>query len=176
MNKAAIRKIIISAIVLAMSLPVLAQSNSETIKTINIDFNDSRPEGVQLNLSLPISFLESFRHQFNDIIQEVSQQETDFDLLAIWTSVRDAGPNQYLTVDGPDGSVNVRTTATHLEFDIDTQEEPNIQVSIPLVLGDAILGNSEVDFDSVIQSLLQLEGQDLIVITSPNINGRVWIQ
>ena len=165
-------KLTMILLVTASAMTVFGQ----TQKTINIDFQEK--DGVTMNMSLPISVLESVKPKIEEVLAAVRNHEHEIDFVSIWQAVKDAGPTEYFEMKSHDADLNVSTTETHLMVKIDEKEEGHqIDVILPLALCDALFSNLDhIDYDGIIQALVSLEGQDLVRITSESINGRVWIE
>ena len=162
-----------------MSFAVLAQEDASS-KMINVDFTNKLAQGeepVVFKVTLPMTLIESVRPQIEEAINEINLDEQGIDLPGIWQSIKDAGPNEFVTIKNEEADVKVSTNETHFLVRVnDKQKGEDIDISLPLALGDALFGNGiELDYDSIIDALLSLGDQDLIKVTSPSINGRVWI-
>lgn len=168
-----------TALVLLFGLSIAALGqNNEPIRTINIDFKDLTQEGMEFNVSLPITFLETFKPQIQEALENIKYGEDQIDFGAIWRAVRDSGPTEFVEINDVSTDVKVSTTSTHLLVKVDDKSEGHlIDVKVPLALGDALFTNFDnIDYDSIVDALLQLQGEDLVVITGDKINGRVWIE
>ncbi len=146
-------------------------------KTININFEDKTQEGAVFTMSLPVTFLKTFKPHIAEALRSVDYKGHDIDLAEIWKAVKDAGPMEYAEITNEEANVKVFTTKSHLVVNVhEKREGQKIDVTVPLALGDALFNeNGEIDYDRIIEALLELEGQDLVVINSDKMNGRVWI-
>jgi len=146
-------------------------------KMIHIDFKDSRPDGVEMVLSVPITVLESFQPQIRQAFNSLAEENQEIDFYEIWRSVKETGPTDFLEVKGKDGHIKISTTETHLVALVDSPDDGLIEATVPLILGDALFGEEAImDLEGLVAALELLEGQDLVKIQSDHINARVWIQ
>ena len=56
------------------------------------------------------------------------------------------------------------------------QADGEIELSIPLVVVDALLGQQEIDVDTLIATLESMQGQELVTVVGTDVNVRVWIE
>ncbi len=130
---------------------------------------------TEVKISLPFGMLEALKPTIDNALNEVELHDNEIDLRAIWQEVKNAGPNEYVSIKDGDKSVQVATTETHIVIKVDEDGE-DINVTIPLALADALLGQEHPDFDKVIDTLLEFRGQDLLTITGSKIEARAWIE
>ncbi len=159
---------------MSMAMMVFAKDG----KMINIHFEDNNGEGMKIDVSLPLSLIETIQPNIEQALltaREEGRMEMDF--AAIWQAVKDAGPTEFVEINSQDADVKVSTTQTHLVIDIHEKKDGNdIHVTVPLALGDALFTDIDnIDYQGIVESLLAMEGQDLVRITGKNMNGRVWI-
>ncbi len=147
---------------------------------LRIEMNVQEGEGdpTTISMSLPAGLLHSFAPQVQEVLNDVDLEEQELNLRQIWQEIRDAGPNNFVEVKGQDGNVLVSTDATHLKVDVDTRDEGEIKLRIPLELGDLFFNNDlqNLNVDEIISRLGDLVGEDLVTITGDKINGRVWVE
>jgi hypothetical protein len=155
---------------------LLAQDKQS--KSIHVDFVSTVDEGMTINMTLPLSFLESFQPKIEEFLHEVQYNDHQINFAAIWQAAREAGPTDFVEVNSDDADVRVSTTETHLIIKVlEKREGHDIEVTVPLALGDALFANLEnLDYDRIAAALLTMDGQDLVRITSEEINGRIWIE
>ena len=169
-----IRNTVAVMMVLGMSMAAWAQDNQ--VRTINIDFRDEN-QNTTVNMSLPLSVIESFRPNIEQALDSIRDGEHNIDFQAIWQSVKDSGPMDFVEVKSEDADVKVSTTDTQLIVRIQEKGEgQNIDVTVPLAVCDALFDHDQLDLDAVIAALEAMAGQDLVRITGNQINGRVWIE
>jgi len=167
------------AIVAAAFVACAAVAQDPTAgKTININFEDRTQEGAVFSMSLPVTFLEAFKPKINEALQSVDYQGHKIELQEIWNAVKDAGPMEYAVITNDEADVNIFSTETHLVIKVfEKKENQKIDVTIPLALGEALFAEGpDIDYDRIVAALLELGGQDLVVIDSAKMYGRVWIE
>lgn len=165
-----------TVISLIFSVTILAQNN-KTQKMVRIDFKDSRPDGMELQMTLPINVITSFQTQIKDAFDSLQEESQELDFVEIWRSIKETGPTDFLEVRGKDGNIKISTTESHLVAVVDSEEDGTINAQVPLALGDVLFSaGQDFDWATIIVALEQLEGQDLIKVSSEFINGRVWIE
>ena len=148
-------------------------------KTINVEFENMEDESMSMNMTLPVTFIQSLQPQIEQFLSQLEVEGQEIDLPAVWASLKDAGPTEFLEVKNKDADIKVSTTATHLLIQIDEKEnDQHIELTLPLALGDALLGDNleNIDYEKIIDALVEMEGQDLLKLDSKKAKGRVWIE
>ena len=169
-----IKNAIVMAMIMSMSVAVFAQDNQ--VRTINIDFRDEG-QNTTMNMSLPITVIESFRPHIEQALESVQQGDHQIDFQEIWQAVKDAGPTDFVEIKSEDADVKVSTTDTELRVSVqEKQDGHDIDVAIPLAVCEALFAGGELDLDAIVTALEDMAGQNLITITGDQINGRVWIE
>ncbi len=164
-------KVMIMSAILAISVAAVAADS----KTINIHFTDSG-EGTNVEMSFPLSVVESFVPQISAALQEIEHEGHQIDFVKIWESVKDAGPMDFVEVSSVDADIKVSTTETHLLVTVDEKQEGHhINVTVPLALGNALFSGETIDAQAIMDALASIQG-NLVTIESETINGRVWIE
>ncbi len=147
-------------------------------KMLHVDIRVQEEEGgepISVQLNFPLSMIQTMAPNINEALQNVEAENKDVDLRAIWRDVRAAGPNEFVNVNKADTHIRVSTTETQVMIDIDSVSEGTIKVTMPLALGDLILGsNPNVTVEQVLASLENWQG-DLVTISGDKVNGHVWI-
>ncbi len=169
---------VIPGLVCLLACAAWAGNGSGEGKSIHVDLKSTEGDGMELKMTLPISFIETLRPKIEEALSSVRYQDHEIDFVEIWNSVKDSGPTEFVEIKSHDGDIKVSTTHTHLVIRVDEKNEGHqIDVTLPLALGDALFSNLDtIDYDGIIDALLSMEGQDLVKITSEKINGRVWIE
>jgi hypothetical protein len=147
-------------------------------RTINIHFEDRSKDGPTMQMSLPLSSLvASIVPQLNQALVSIQEESGDVDFQAIWRQIENEGPTDWVAFNGDEAGVWIATTRTHLLVRVHEKTRgEQINVSIPLVLGDALFQGAEVDFESLVEVLESTVGQDLVSITSSTVKARVWVE
>jgi len=155
---------------------LLAQEKKS--KSIHVDFVSTVDEGMTINMTLPLSFVESLQPKIEELLQEVRVHNHEINFAEIWKAAREAGPTDFVQVNSEDADLRVSTTETHLLIKVlEKREGHDIEVTVPLALGDALFADLEnLDYEKIQAALLLMDGQDLVRITSNEINGRIWIE
>ncbi|CAM2010344.1 hypothetical protein [Acanthopleuribacter pedis] len=164
-------------VLLSLSLVSVAFAQAkEPAYMINVDLQNFGGEQGNMKMSLPLTFIESMRPQIEEILTEVHEGDHGVDIKALWASIRDAGPTEFVQVDGPEGKVSVKTDEEFLMVNVTNDEVQDLQVKIPLTLFEAIMTDvDKIDYEAIIETLKGMAGQDLVTIDSEEIVGRVWI-
>lgn len=169
------KKLMVLLLTLSMAGAAFAQAK-EPAYMINVDMTNFGGEQGNVKMSLPLTFLESMRPQLEDFLMQVHEGDHGVDIKALWESVKDAGPTEFIHVDGPDGKVSVKTDEEFLLVDLTNDEVQDLKVKIPLTLFEALMTDVEnIDYDAIMETLKGMAGQDLITVDSEEIVGRVWI-
>lgn len=161
----------------SLAMLFTAASMAQT-RNLNVHFVDHREGGSEVTMSLPVTMISSFEGQIREAFTAIKENnQSGIDFFELWRAVRETGPNEYLEVNQENTKIKVSTTETHLICDVEGLEElAEVKIKIPLVLGDALLGNADAfDYDYAINVLNNMSGQDLVLIQSEDIEGRVWI-
>lgn len=154
---------------------LLALANEPKMLHVDMRIIEDEAEPVSIQLNFPISLVQTMAPNITEALENVETEGKDVDLRAIWRDVRAAGPNEYVNVNKSDVHIKVSTTATEVRIEIDSEEQGLIKVTMPLALGDLILGGQgNVTVEQIMASLENWQG-DLVTITGDKVNGRVWI-
>ena len=161
-------------VLVVMGLSAIAQEKKA--KTINIDFKSTIDEGMTLNVTLPLQFLESFQPQIQQILTQI-QAEHGMDFKQIWTSVKDSGPAEFISIKSEEADIQVSTTSSHMIVKVNEKTEGHdIEVHLPMALGDALFTlDGDIDYEGILQALETVDG-DLVTISGADMNGRIWIE
>ena len=172
------RKTVIVTLFFTLSSVLAVLAQDETSKSIHVDFVSTVDEGMTVKMTLPLSFLESIQPKIEEVLQEIRYNNHEINFAEIWQAARDSGPTDFVEVNSEDADLSVSTTETHLLIRVrEKQEGQDIEVTLPLALGDAFFADLEnLDYEKIVAALLTMTGQDLVKVTSEQINGRVWIE
>lgn len=164
-------------LLLTLSLAGLAMAQSkEPTYMINVDMQNFTGEQGNLKMSVPLTFLEGFRPQIEEVLGQVRGGDHGVDIAALWEAVRDSGPTEFVQVDGPDGKVSVKTDENFLMVNVNNAEVHDMKVKVPLALCEALLTDAKnIDYPKIMEVLKSMAGQDLVTVDSEEIVGRVWI-
>jgi len=165
-------------LILSSGLVVAQDADNSQGKVIRLNFENFEGEGTKMEATFPLALLATAKPQIERALNDI-HEEHHVNFRDIWNAVKDSGPTEYVNIDSHDAKIKVSTTATHLKVYVDQRQEDAVfHVTLPLALGDALFGeeNSELNYDTIIEALLQMEGQDLVSIDSEDMKGRVWIE
>ena len=153
-----------------------AQAVMAATPLVRLHMKEHSGEGAptEIDLRLPLTMLGAFAPQLEQGLGQVNLDDQNIDLRSMWQSLRDAGPSQIVSIDGPDGTVEVATTATHLEVRVDQNEKINVSISLELV--NAFLSGESLDVEAITIALESMQGQDLINITGDKMELRAWVE
>ncbi len=169
------KRMMVLLAMLSLAGVAMAQSKEPTYM-INVDMQNFTGEQGNLKMSVPLTFLEGFRPQMEEVMAEVRNGDHGVDIAALWEAVRDSGPTEFVQVDGPDGKVSVKTDENFLLVSVDNQDVHDMKVKVPLALCEALLSDAKnIDYPKIMEILKGMVGQDLVTIDSEEIVGRVWI-
>lgn len=145
-------------------------------KMIHVDFKNLE-DGSSIQATLPLSLVSAAKPHIERALTQV-QERKNMDFRNIWESVKDSGPTQLVEINSDEVKMKVFTTETHLKVKMDHQKDGEFDVTLPLALGDALFNedNKNLDYDTIVNALLAMEGQDLVVVDSDVVEGRVWIE
>ena len=170
-----IKQIAILLAIVTTAFTAIGQDDPAGNYMVNMEFKQEG--GEQMSLSLPLSMLKSFENQIQEILGDIEINDQDINFRELLDAVQEAGPNNYVDVNSAEADINVSTTADHLVVKVHEKKEgKKINVTLPLALIDAILGNGEFDYDAAVAALIEVEG-DLLTIESDDdsLSGRIWI-
>lgn len=131
-------------------------------------------EPTEIKLNLPLSMLNTMSEQFNQAIDEIDLDGQEIDLRAIWQEVKNVGPNEYVQIKGEDGNISVSTTGTHILVNINEKDQ-DIEVKVPYQVAEILFGTEHPDLNNLVDSLLEMRGEDLVSIRGTQMTGRLWI-
>ena len=89
----------------------LAGSDKAEGKTLRIDFASNNGEGMKMNMTLPISLLESFKPKIEEALSSVKIKGHEIDFTAIWASVKEAGPTDFVEISHENEHIKVCVNA-----------------------------------------------------------------
>jgi len=167
------KRIVMIAVLVFTAFAALAQNKTEPM--LSIEFRGE--DGQEMNMTVPVNMLEQFAPQIQQALRDLTIDDKEINLFEIWESIRDAGPNEFLEVNSDDADIKVSTTETHLRVDVNEKNEgKNLEVMVPLALGDALFANATFDYQTALDALLSVEG-DLVRVRSADdsIFVRVYI-
>ena len=105
--------------------------------------------------------------------------EADIDWPKLLKAIKDAPDAQFVTVSSDDADVKVRKEAGTIYVDVNekTDDKAQVQVQVPASLIDAINidQNDRLDLKTLLASLSSQTMGDLVKVTAPDANVRVWI-
>jgi hypothetical protein len=166
------------AVILIASVMAWAQDDRLKGKMLKIDFYSEVDEGMTMNLSLPLSLIETVKPKIEEILNQVQAEQEGFDFVEIWNQVKDVGPTEFVDIKSKEANIKVSTNEQHLRVDVFQKlEGRDIRVVLPMALGDALFANGKrVDYDAILNALLDMQGQDLVKVEAADMRGRVWIE
>ncbi len=136
--------------------------------------NSESPTEIQLRI--PFGLLEAMKPTIEDALKDMDfAGHGDVDLKSLWQQVKNAGPNDYVNVSSNEGTVAVSTTETNIVIKVD-QDEEKVNITLPLALGDAFFSGDQIDFDQVLQALADLQGQELLNVSSDDVEIKAWVE
>lgn len=171
------KRIMTSLVFCLLATMAFAQTkNKAEGKLIHVDFVSTMGEGMTMQAAVPLALVDTAREKIEEVLGEL-QKNQKIDFPKIWAAIRDVGPTEFLSMDTNESKIKISTSTTHLIIYVDVKSDDHqINVTLPLALGDVLFANKTLDVDKIIDALLKLEGQDLVTIKSDEINGRVWIE
>lgn len=171
------KKLFIATIALAF-YTATALAAGPTLIRLEVWAQEPGESPTTVKMNLPIRMLEAMRPTINEALADIHFEKEEFDLIAIWREVRDYGPHEYLQVKDGNHNINVATTETHLLITGVSDEQGDIEVTIPLTLMDMLVDtqSGELDFDAFLADLAFYQDQDLLTITGDNLSVRAWVE
>ncbi|MDJ0838790.1 MAG: hypothetical protein QNK37_19890 [Acidobacteriota bacterium] len=170
-----IKQFAILLVIATTAFTAVAQDDPAGNYMVNMEF--SQASGEEMSLSLPLSMLKTFEPQIQEMLRDIEINDKDVNFRELWEAVKEAGPNDYVEVNSEDADIKVSTTTHHLVVKVhEKRENKKIDVTLPLALIEAFLGEGGFDYTAVVEALIDIEG-DLLTIQSDDdeINGRIWI-
>lgn len=166
-------KVAFLTLLVALALVSPGQAQNPGDRTINFDITDKRPAGVQMQMSLPLSMITSMTPQIEEVLENsmASLRDSGTSFQAFWNEVRDMGASVFIDSE----SLKVMTTDTELVARVFT-EGTIVETRVSLAFGDVLFSQGNVDVDAIVEALAATVGTDIIRISGPDMNGRVWVE
>lgn len=161
-----------------MTFPLMAQDKEANGSghTINVDIETYDNDEGRIRLTLPLSLLSLAKGQLQNALDELAAQE-NLDFPKLWAAIKEAGPNEFVELNNEEAEIKVSTTKEKIKvLVVDKKEGSEINVELPMVLGDALFTSREIDYTLMMDALLSLKGRDLVLIDASHMQGRVWIE
>ena len=168
-------KKLITAMTLILAIGGWATAQTPMIR-LSVQESSLGDEPTAIELTLPLTMLQAMKPTIQEALQNIDMEtEGHLDIYAIWQEIKNVGPNEYVTIEDGNETVRVFTTETHLMVNVN-QSDGEIELSVPLAVVDAILGQEEMDVEALIATLESMQGQDLVTVVGTDVNVRVWIE
>lgn len=143
---------------------------------INVDMTAQEAgEPVNFKLRIPMSLLNAMAPQLEQAFEQATVENEEFNLREMWAQIKDSGPMRFAEIDGPDAKVIVETTENHLQVAVDSADEGEINLKLPLALGAVLFEQETMDVESLTSALENLAGEDLLTIEGDKVQGRIWV-
>lgn len=169
------RKTLTTAIVALLFSTCIAMAGGPMIH-LEMTETKSGAEPTEVSLNLPLEMLRTLEGNVNDALADVKLDSQEVDLREIWAQIKAAGPTDFVEIKDGNAYVKVSTDNTNVIILVqDSEEMGDMTITIPQKLGDALLGSDAVDFQSILDAVEDLAGQDLVRIEGDFLNLRIWV-
>ncbi len=171
----------LTAVALLVTGIGLAQEPTRWINVTVTETHDNTNVQLHLPMSLIATVLDAVK------TDELNHGKIDLDLdgakvdwVAVLKAVRDAPDAEFVKVDSEDADVRVTKQGGTLLINVVSKEDSGekVDVTVPASLLDAISvdENNRLDVKALVARLSEVGNGDLVRVTSPDANVRVWIE
>jgi len=174
----------ITAIAAAMILIAGFALAAEETRWVNVNVSE-HSEGTKVEVHLPLNLVLSVLKSvdvdnFHRGRVDLDIDDADIDWAEIFAAVTDAPDGQFVTVDSPEGKVNVSKRGGTLLIDVSEMDGENskVKVTVPVEFMDAlsISDSSQIDVAALLESFDRLPNGDIVTVESDDADVRVWIE
>lgn len=156
---------------------LLCQAGDPPMKTINVHFTGT--ELGEIQVSVPISITETVKPQIEKALDDLQNSNQSIDFVGLWKGFTSAEPGQFLVSINND-DINLKCTANETHFLVnfhEKKEDKKMEVKVSLEIGEALFGDGEeLSYEKIVAVLETISGTNIVEVTSPDLNGRVWIE
>ena len=175
------KAVIATALVVLVAGAVLA---AEPTRWLNVQVQaaeDNANVNVRVPLSLVLTVLDAVKTDEIDGGKiSLHTHDVEIDWPKLLQAMKDAPDAQFVTVQSDDADVQVEKKAGTLFINVaeKNEDKAHVEVQVPATLLDAILidDNDRLDLKSLLASLDSTAMGDLVKVTAPDANVRVWIE
>lgn len=168
-----------------VALMILVLGSSAALageRWLHVRVQEQGSRGENVNVNIPISMVEALlpmiqTDEFNGGKISFDHGDLDgIDLRAALEALQDAPDADFVTVKSDDETVRVAKENNFLLVRVDTDDDDQVRVRMPLDVVDAMLsgGRNEIDLLAGLRRLSEFDG-DLITVDSDDTTVRVWI-
>jgi len=173
--------------IIATTLVVLVASAvpaAEPARWLNVQVKaaeDNANVDVRVPLSLVLTVLDAVKTDEIDAGKiSLHTNDADIDWPKLLQAIKDAPDAKFVTVKSDDANVEVEKRAGTILINVVAKDKDNahVQVQVPAALLDAVLidDNDRLDLKSLLAGLDSTVVGDLVKVTAPEANVRVWIE
>jgi hypothetical protein len=175
------RNLLLFALIFALAAPFAA---AEDQKWLNIHVTETE-DGADIKVHLPLTLVLSIMRGidvdgFNGGRVHLKTEDVDIDWPQILASLKDAPDGEFVEITSSDADVTVRKAGGTLFINVDERSEDNatVEVTLPATIIDAIQIDDEdrIDIAALLQGFNDLPGGDLVRVTAPDANVRIWVE
>lgn len=170
------KKLMVLAATAILMFPAAAL-NAQQTNWVHIRVDGDQAEQVRLNLPMSMVSMafETIREEGLDDIAD-----GDFglaDAREMWQALRDAGDAEFVNVQDGDESLRVYREGDRLYIEAQDGPDENLRVEMPVRVADVLLSpdSDAVDFDAVVQELIDQGDSDLVLIQAEDRTVRFWV-
>lgn len=180
--------VLTTALVLGQPVSAIAESS-----WIHIEVRENGTETTRVNVNLPLSVIKlaaklTPEKLISDGRIHIDGISNDVDIETIrqmWQEIREAGDNEFVTVQNDDADVRVRIEAGQLLIDVDEHDDESaekndgnskVRIQVPLNVVDALFSGTEgtLDLASAIDQLDSQHG-DIVRVEDDENTVRIWV-
>lgn len=141
-------------------------------------------DGQQVKINVPLQLVESVlplieaEQLHGGKLRWEHEELGELDLKEILAALRDTPDAKFVTVHGPDESVQVAKEKGYLVVRAEERDAgEKIRVRVPMAVVEALLGgeDGELDLVAALRVLADYEGEDLVRVESDDSTVRIWI-
>jgi hypothetical protein len=152
-------------------------------KWLHVRVVEDGGSGDTVRVNLPLSMIESLlphvqAENLSGGKLRLTRDETEgIDLRAMWMTLRNSGDADYVTVDGTEGTARVSRSGDYLLATVDTPDDENVRVRVPVKVLDALFsaGNDEVDLVAALRALADHGDGEIARVEDGDTQVRVWV-
>jgi hypothetical protein len=171
------------AMALLVAAPLAADDSTRWLNVHVTEHEDGANIEVHLPLSLVLSVIRSVNvENFNAGKVDIElDEDVDIDWPEVFRAIKDAPDGDFVKVDAEDATVVVTKAGGTITVDVDAvddDEQAKVNVTLPASFIDAIQVDEDnrIDVAAILESFSDFPDGDLVTVTSPDADVRVWVE
>lgn len=152
-------------------------------KWIHVRVVEDGGSGDTVRVNLPLSTIEALiphveaENLSGGKLRLTHDRTEAIDLRAMWKALRASGDADFVTVDGSEGTVRVSRAGNYLLAHVETRDDENVRVRVPITVLDALFssGDEEIDLVAAIRALADHGDGEIVRVEDGDTQVRVWV-